>query len=151
MPILVNVYQDKRKSSNNLWYGRALHPLTIDTNALAERIEQNVSVKKSDVYAVLIELANVMTFELSNGNKVQLDNFGYFAYGVRTTGSLTSKEWNTQENVKGFRINFQLFNTRNSEGKVTSKSLNGNSLRAEIYARDGKLVSTIKETTPPTP
>ena len=137
-----------RKSGNNLWYGRALHPVTIDTWKLAERIEQNVSVKKSDVYAVLIELANVMSFELSNGNKVQLDNFGYFSYGVRTSGSLTSKEWNVAENVRGFKIRFQLFNTRNSEGKVTSKSLNGYDLKAEVYARDGKLVSTIKEDTP---
>lgn len=149
MAILVNVYQDKRKSGNNLWYGRALHPATIDTKALSERIEQNVSVKAADVYAVLIELANVMSYELSNGNKVQLDNFGYFAYGVRSRGALTSKEWNVIDHVKGFGINFQLFNTRNSEGKVTSKSLNGNALRAEVYARDGKLVSTIKDT--PTP
>ena len=66
MAVIVDVYQDKRKQSNNLWYGRAWHPGVLDTRALAKRIEQNVSVKESDVYAVLIELANVMTYELAN-------------------------------------------------------------------------------------
>ena len=78
MAVIVDVYQDKRKTSNNLWYGRAWHPGVLDTRALAKRIEQNVSVKESDVYAVLIELANVMTYEIQNGNKCKLDRFDNF-------------------------------------------------------------------------
>jgi len=79
MAVIVDVYQDKRKTGNNLWYGRAWHPgILDDTRALAKRIEQNVSVKESDVYAVLIELANVMTYEIQNGNKCKLDRFDNF-------------------------------------------------------------------------
>jgi len=78
MAVIVDVYQDKRKTSNNLWYGRAWHPGVLDTRALAKRIEKNVSVKESDVYAVLIELANVMTYEIQNGNKCKLDRFDNF-------------------------------------------------------------------------
>ena len=85
MAIFINVYQDKRKNSNKLFYGRAMHPQTIDTRALAKRIEKNVSVKESDVYAVLIELAEVMTYELANSNKVQLDRFGYFYPSITST------------------------------------------------------------------
>ena len=78
MAVFIAVRQDKRKQSNNLWYGRAWHPGVLDTRQLSKRIEANVSVKESDVYAVLIELANVMTYEIQNGNKCKLDRFGYF-------------------------------------------------------------------------
>ena len=87
MAVIVDVYQDKRKTGNNLWYGRAWHPGILDTRALSKRIEQNVSVKESDVYAVLIELANVMTYEIQNGNKCKLDRFGYFGVSLRSSRS----------------------------------------------------------------
>ncbi len=145
MAILLNVLQDKRKNSNHLWYGRAIQPATIDTAALAQRIQANVSVKEADVYSVLIELAEVMAYELSNGNKVQLDRFGYFWFGARTSGALTADEWTVPDNLKGFRINFQLFNKRNSEGKVTSKALGGNALTGRLYMRNNVLVSSIKK------
>lgn len=141
MAILINVYQDKRKNSNKLWYGKAITPLTIDTRALAQRIQSNVSVKESDVYAVLIELAEVMTYELSLGHKVQLDRFGYFWYGIKSSGALQSKEWSVPENLKGFHINFVLSNTRTSEGKVASKALGGQGLKAEVYSRNGVIES----------
>jgi len=140
MAIKINVYQDKRKTSNNLWYGKALHPNTIDTQGLAKRIQQNVSVKESDVMAVLIELSEVMAYELAAGSKVQLDRFGYFSYGVKSSGALTAKEWTVADNLKGFKINFQLFNRRDAERKVTSKSLSGLELKAVKYSVDGKIV-----------
>ena len=145
MAIKINVYQDKRRNSNHLFYGRALHPTTVDTAGLAQRIQANVSVKESDVYAVLIELAEVMAYELSVGNKVQLDRFGYFAYGAKTSGAITAKDWTVPENLKGFRINFQLFNRRNSTGKVTSKSLGGLELKGEKYAIEGQIITPKKE------
>ena len=63
MAILINVLQDKRRNSNHLWYGRAVQPHTIDTAALAHRIQANVSVKEADVMSVLIELADVLVEE----------------------------------------------------------------------------------------
>lgn len=144
MAILINVLQDKRRASNHLWYGRAVQPYTIDTQMLAERIQRNVSVKESDVYAVLIELAEVMAYELSNGNKVQLDRFGYFWYGAKTTGALTADEWTVPDNFKKAKINFVLFNKRNSAGKVISKALGGNDVTAQLYMVNNVLKSSIK-------
>ncbi|MBQ9236614.1 MAG: HU family DNA-binding protein [Prevotella sp.] len=146
MAIKINVLQDKRKNSNKLWYGRAICSDTIDTAQLAKRIQANVSVKESDVMAVLIELAEVMSTELANGNKVQLDRFGYFWYGIQSSGALDPEEWNVQENLKKFRINFVLFNSRNSDGKVVSKSLQDGALRAVKYMQNNVLVSSIKKT-----
>lgn len=106
MAIIVDVHQDKRKTGNNLWYGRAWHPTIIDTRALAERIEKNVSVTESDVYAVLIELAKVMTYELENSNKIHLDRFGYFSIGLRTSGALTEGQFAVDENIKNAKCIF---------------------------------------------
>ena len=121
MAIIVDVYQDMRKTSNNLWYGRAWHPGIIDTKALAKRIEQNVSVKSSDVYAVLIELAEVMTYELQSSNKIHLDGFGYFAVSLRSTGAGTEKDFAIDENIKNAKCIFTPEYTRTKD-LVTGKS-----------------------------
>ncbi len=121
MAVIVDVYQDKRKTSNNLWYGRAWHPGILDTRELSKRIEQNVSVKESDVYAVLIELANVMTYELQNSNKIHLDRFGYFGVSLRSSGALTQKDWTIQDNIKNAKCIFTPEYTRTKD-VVTGKS-----------------------------
>ena len=121
MAVIVDVYQDKRKTGNNLWYGRAWHPGVLDTRALAKRIEQNVSVKESDVYAVLIELANVMTYEIQNGNKCKLDRFGYFGVSLRTTGALTEKDFSIKEHIKNAKCIFTPEYTKTTNA-VTGKA-----------------------------
>jgi predicted histone-like DNA-binding protein len=121
MAVIVDVYQDKRKTGNNLWYGRAWHPGILDTRELSKRIEQNVSVKESDVYAVLIELANVMTYELQNSNKIHLDRFGYFGVSLRSSGALTQKDWTIQDNIKNAKCIFTPEYTRTKD-VVTGKS-----------------------------
>ena len=126
MAVIVDVYQDKRKTSNNLWYGRAWHPGILDTRELSKRIEQNVSVKESDVYAVLIELANVMTYEIANGNKCHLDRFGYFGVSLRTTGAGTEADFSIRENIKNAKVIFTPEYTRDGAGegsKLQSRAL----------------------------
>ena len=121
MSVLINIYQDKRKTSHNLWYGRAWHPQILDTRALAKRIQANVSVKESDVYAVLIELAQVMTYELQNGNKCHLDRFGYFGVSLRSTGAATEKDFSIKDNIKNAKCIFTPEYTKTTNA-VTGKS-----------------------------
>ena len=121
MAIQVKVYQDKRKNSNHLFYGRAHHLNIINRDQLAERIQANCTVKKSDVVAVLTELVEVMNYELANSNKILLDGFGYFSIGCKTSGALTKEEWTIQDNLKAFRVNF-LPTSKRTNGKVTSKT-----------------------------
>ena len=121
MAVIVDVYQDKRKTGNNLWYGRAWHPGILDTRALAKRIEQNVSVKESDVYAVLIELAEVMSYELQSSNKIHLDRFGYFGVSLRSAGALTEADFSIKEHIKNAKCIFTPEYTRTKD-VVTGKS-----------------------------
>ena len=111
-------YQDNRKNGTNLWYGRAVYPSTIDLNAIAERIQQNCSMKKSDVMAVLTELIETMRYELQNSNKVKLDGFGTFYIGLRSKGAIDEKDFNANEYVKGFRVKF-LAEGKKQNGKIT--------------------------------
>lgn len=121
MAIQVKVYQDKRRNSNHLYYGRAYHVNTINRDQLADRIQANCSVKKSDVVAVLTELVEVMGYELANSNQILLDGFGYFYIGCRTSGAIAKEDWTIQENLKGFRVGFKPTSSR-TNGKVTSKT-----------------------------
>ena len=111
-------YQDNRKNGTNLWYGRAVYPSTIDLDAIAERIQQNCSMKKSDVMAVLTELIETMRYELQNSNKVKLDGFGTFYIGLRSKGAIDEKDFNANEYVKGFSVKF-LAEGKKQNGKIT--------------------------------
>ena len=123
MAVLFNVRQDNRKNSNKLFYGKVIHPSTVDLNGIAEQITNLCTVTKSDVQVVLTELIEIMNYELANSNKILLDGFGYFSVGIKSSGSLMKDEWNITENLKNFHINFQSTRnwTQDSKGKhVTS-------------------------------
>ena len=122
MAVLIAVRQDKRKNSNKLWYGRSYCPSIIDTHELAKRIQANVSVKESDVYAVLIELAEVMSYEVANSNKIHLERLGYFYPAVRTSGALTKEEWTITDNVKSGKVRFTPEYTRSAENASSGKA-----------------------------
>ena len=117
-------YQDTRKNGNGLWYGRAVHPTTINLEQIADRVQQNCSMKKSDVLAVLTEMVETMKQELQNSNKVQLDGLGTFYIGLRTKGSLSEDKFNANEYVKGFRVGF-LAEGHKQNGKITRTFTDG--------------------------
>lgn len=110
--------QDKRKNGNQLWYGRVIHPTTIDLDTIAERIEKNCSMTKGDVKAVLTELVSVMTIELQNSNKVKIDGLGLFYLMIKTSGAETDKGFNANDNIKNVYTRF-LPEGRMVNGKMT--------------------------------
>ena len=113
--ILYSTYQDNRKNiGTGKFYGRAIHPNVIDSDALAERIQRNCTVKKSDVYAVLIELAEVMKDELQNSNTVKLDNFGTFKINIKSTGAESEDKFTATDNIVGTKVRFRPEFTRDS-------------------------------------
>lgn len=124
MAIFIKTYQDKRANGTNLIYGRAKHPQVCDTEKLADRIQRNCSMKKSDVLAVLAELVEVMTDELQNSNVVLLNNFGYFRINVKSTGAMSKKDFSISENIRDFRIRFQP-SMRRSKGNTSRTFLDG--------------------------
>ena len=109
MAVKYKLYQDNRKESKNkgMWYARAIVSGMLDTKKIAQMIQTNVSVKKSDVLAVLDELVEVMTIWLGEGYRVKLDGFGSFKVGLKTKPAESAKEFSAAKHVVGSRVNFQ--------------------------------------------
>ena len=105
MAVLYRIRKDNREGSGNKYYGKAVQLGTVDTNALAEVIQANCTVKKSDVLAVLAELVEVMTQKLQESYIVKLNGFGQFKVGIRTQGAETAEDF-TAANIKGVKVNF---------------------------------------------
>ena len=95
MAVLYRLYQNNRKNSefSGKWYARSVMTNTIDTAAIAERIQRNCTVKKSDVVAVLTELVEVMKDELQNSHSIKLDGFGFFRIGLHTAPANTAADF----------------------------------------------------------
>lgn len=108
MAVMYKLYQNNRKDSKTKgkWYARAIHTQMTETDVLAERIQRNCTVKRSDVLAVLSELVEVMQDELQACHVVKLNGFGLFKIGMRTKPADTAAKFNVSENVVNFRVNF---------------------------------------------
>lgn len=109
MAILYKVYQDERENAltSGQWFARAIHTQSVELEAMAHEIEENVSVKYSDVSAVLIELINVMNRHLNASRRVKLDGFGSFKIGLKTKGALREEDFSATKNIVGSRLLFQ--------------------------------------------
>lgn len=80
MPIEYKIYQNTNQKSDvyQKWFARPALKKAVSTRQLADKIQQNVSVKASDVYAVLMELPNAIREIFSGGSPVILEGLGSF-------------------------------------------------------------------------
>ena len=88
---------------------------------------------------MLIELANVMTYEVANGNKCHLDRFGYFGVSLRTTGALTEKDFSIKEHIKNAKVIFTPEYTKTTN-VVTGKA----QLQSRAFGTKGDFQFVIK-------
>ena len=109
MAVFYKLYQDNRKNSKQKgsWYGRAKHVDTVTTEQLAEEMQENCTVKRSDILAVISELVTTMRKRLQNSMAVKIDRLGTFKIGINTRPSKTVKDFKVQENVRGVLLLFQ--------------------------------------------
>ena len=73
---------------------------------MAERIQQTCTVHKSDVFAVLVALEDVITDALKGGEIVRLGDLGSFQIGISSKGALTEEDHDVSM-IKKARINFR--------------------------------------------
>ena len=74
-------YKKKQQKVNGLWYPQSVtvgEP--IDTEKIIDRLAQISTVSRSDVQAVLGDLASVMAHYISLGHTVKLNGLGTFYY-----------------------------------------------------------------------
>ncbi|MFA4180581.1 HU family DNA-binding protein [Xylanibacter rodentium] len=147
--ITYRLYQNNNTESSQYkkWYARAVTTETATLNSLAERIQRNCTVKKSDVLAVLTELVEVMRDELQSSHKVKLDGFGSFKIALRSTGADSVKEFAVKSNIKGMRVLFQPELKISADGRRIRTFLDGCKV-AELPKNDVKSGADTGTTTP---
>ena len=108
MAIFIQLYQSERNgTTKGKWYGRTKIVGTKTLKDIAEHIQRNASMKKSDVWAVLTEVPEVLSEMLCDGYRVKIDGFGAFKISVSTSPAKTAKDFDMDKNIKSSRILFQ--------------------------------------------
>ena len=110
------------------WFATAVYDQHfIETEELANYIQQQASVKKSDIKAVLDELGGAMKHYFELGQKVKLDGIGIFKVGFSSIGTAEKEDCGAQ-NITTRRVLFQPETERivvgqqtNAQGKIVQK------------------------------
>ena len=88
------------------YYAQAQARGDVSLREMSERIQQTCTVHKSDVFAVLVALEDVITEALKNGEIVRLGDIGTLQIGISSKGALKEEDWE-ESLIKKARINFR--------------------------------------------
>ena len=88
------------------YYGHVQATGDINIREMSERIQQTCTVHKSDVYAVLVALEDVITEALKGGEIVRLGDLGTLQIGISSKGAETEEDY-SDTLIKKARINFR--------------------------------------------
>ena len=123
------------------YFVKAVYPKGfVGTKELADFIQTQATVKRSDCIAVLDELGSAMHHFLNLGQKIKLDNIGIFKVGVSSAGS-TSAALCTAANVKTKRVNFQPEVTSSlKETKISEKT----GRQYQVFTREATMLKEIQ-------
>ncbi len=133
--------QNKNLRSNAFgkWYAQAVYDKKfVETKQLAEFIQTQASVKRSDIIAVLDELGAAMKHFFEMGQKVRLDGIGIFRVGFSSIGVSKPEDVGAQ-NITTRRVIFIPETTR----IVTGQSQRSNGTIAQKYANAKMLVKDV--------
>lgn len=95
-----------RKNPRDLTAPEKFYPSSVtgsilDLNELADLVGDGSTVRRNDVYAVLIGLVDVAQKQLALGNMVRLGDLGSFSVNVSSTGKETAAEVTAPSIEKG--------------------------------------------------
>ena len=88
------------------YYGHVQASGDIDLREMAERIQQTCTVHKSDVFAVLVALEDIITDALRGGEIVRLGDLGTLQIGISSKGAVTEEDY-SDSLIKKTRINLR--------------------------------------------
>ncbi len=133
--------QNKNEESTayGKWFATAVYDQHfIETEQLADFIQTQASVKKSDIKAVLDELGSAMKHFFELGQKVKLDGIGIFKVGFSSIGTNKKEDCGAQA-ITTRRVLFQpetervvVGQTKNKQNKVVQKYVVAKSLVKDV-------------------
>ena len=121
------------------FYAQAQARGDVNIREMSERIQQSCTVHKSDVYAVLVALEDVISEAIQNGEIVRLGDLCTLQVSLSGKGSVTEEDY-TPSLIKKKRINFR-------PGKVLANAMASlNFTKVEIkYPKDEEEVEEEEE------
>ena len=137
------------------WFATAVYDQRfIETDDLANFIQAQASVKKSDVKAVLDELGGAMKHFFELGQKVKLEGIGTFKVGFSSIGAATNDACGAS-NITTRRVLFLpeteriiVGQTMNRKGKIVQKYVVAKTLVKDVVFEETYDTSMQPETTP---
>jgi len=137
------------------WFATAVYDQHfIETEELANYIQQQASVKKSDIKAVLDELGGAMKHYFELGQKVKLEGIGIFKVGFSSIGAATKDDCGAG-NITTRRVLFQPETERvvvgqkvNKKGKITQKYVIAKTLVKDVSFEETYDTTLKPESTP---
>ena len=103
------------KSAPPRYYAQAQARGDVSLRDMAERIQTSCTVHKSDVYAVLVALEDVIAEAIQNGEIVRLGELCTLQVSLSGKGAMTEEEYTTSL-IERTKINFR-------PGKILSNAL----------------------------
>ena len=94
------------KSAPPRYYAQAQARGDVNVREMAERIQSTCTVHKSDVYAVLVALEDVIAEALQNGEIVRLGDLCTLQVSLSGKGAMTEEEYTT-DLIKKSKVNFR--------------------------------------------
>ena len=88
------------------YYAQAQARGDVSLRDMAERIQSSCTVHKSDVYAVLVALEDVVAYAIQNGEIVRLGDLCTLQVSLSGKGALTEEDY-TADLIKRAKINFR--------------------------------------------
>ena len=107
----------REKDEAPKFYAQAQARGDINIREMAERIQSTCTVHKSDVYAVLVALEDVIAEALQNGEIVRLGELCTLQVSLSSKGALTEDDYTT-DLIKKSKVTFR-------PGRVLSNALAG--------------------------
>ena len=131
---------NSKSTAYGKWFATAVYDQRfVETEELANYIQQQASVKKSDIKAVLDELGGAMKHYFELGQKVKLDGIGIFKVGFSSIGAADKVDC-TAATITTRRVLFQPETERivvgqalNKEGKIVQKYVVAKTLIKDVF------------------
>ena len=103
------------------YYASALHGAHVDLDDLATNVAERCSLKRADVYGVLVGLMDIIPNELLEGKIVALGQLGSFYVNVKSEGAEIKEDLSTGM-VKGTKIQYKPTKELKNKMKVAAVS-----------------------------
>lgn len=122
-------YKKAYNKKTEVYYPRAITIGTaINTDQIAEALADRSTVTKTDVKAVLTEMADVMSQHMAQGKSVKLEGLGSFRLGLNTKGVKNEEDFDFQTQLQRVKVNFIPETTYPASTGAATRSMVSNSL-----------------------